>query len=410
MAPGIRPLIATDAGRIAAAFDAVGGNKPVEKYDGYLAEQQRGERAILVAETEGQFAGYVTVKWVSDYPSFRDDDVPEIQDLNVLPSTRRQGVGSALMDAAEALVSERGDVVGIGVGMDPDYGPAQAMYVRRGYVPDACGLTSQTRHVQWGDTVTVNDHLVLYFTKRLRRPPTAFPERATPRLILRPVRIDDAPSVYQIYSNAEVCEFFDVLPYTREVQAEAHVRRWIHLAERGRQIRYAIALDGKVVGTCGLYSIYRHQNRACLGCDLHPDYWKQGLMTEALEEFLGAVLWGLGLHPDSGPGPAGKPCIHCPPHSPRVHRRGPAAVVRDLGGSRCGGPSHVRESAAHRPRNDPGVSSPRGRCTAVGFASGRESRGLGATAAPRLPSWLLGGKPPVGGDHENRRTSPQSSA
>ncbi len=121
-----------------------------------------------------------------------------------------------------------------------------------------------------------------------------FPERATRRLILRPVRIDDAPSVYEIYSKAEVCEFFDILPYTREEQAEEHVRRWISLARDGRQIRYAIALDGKVIGTCGLYSIYRHQHRACLGCDLHPDFWRQGIMTEALTEFLALCFgaWG----------------------------------------------------------------------------------------------------------------------
>ena len=72
------------------------------------------------------------------------------------------------MDAAEARATERSDLVGIGVGMDPDYGPAQAMYVRRGYVPDARGLTSHGRHIAWGDTVKVDDDLVLYFTKAVR--------------------------------------------------------------------------------------------------------------------------------------------------------------------------------------------------------------------------------------------------
>lgn len=78
----------------------------------------------------------------------------------------------------------------------------------------------------------------------------------------------------------------DILPYGREEQAREHIQRWVRLAAAGRQFRCAIELEGKVVGTCGLYSIARHQNRATLGCDLHPDYWRRGLMTEALAEFL----------------------------------------------------------------------------------------------------------------------------
>lgn len=164
----IRALGHDDPRRIAAALADLGWNKPVEQYERYLAEQAAGVRAVLVAEIEAGFAGYVTLVWNSPYPPFREHGVPEIKDLNVLPALRRRGVGTALMDAAEALAGERTDIVGLGVGMDADYGPAQTMYVRRGYVPDARGLTSHGRHVAWGDTVKVDDDLVLYFTKALR--------------------------------------------------------------------------------------------------------------------------------------------------------------------------------------------------------------------------------------------------
>jgi RimJ/RimL family protein N-acetyltransferase len=282
----IRALDRGHPERIARAFEALGWNKPVEKYERYLAEQAAGLRSVLVAEVDDAFAGYLTVVWSSPYPPFRDRGVPEVQDFSVLPAFRRRGVGTALMDAAEALAGERTSIIGIGVGMDPDYGAAQAMYVRRGYVPDARGLTSHGRHVAWGETVKVDDDLVLYFTKSLPLPPMVFPARTTRRLVLRPVRIDDAPSIHEIYSSAKVCEFLDILPYEREEQARGHSSRWVRLAAAGRQIRCAIELDGNVIGTCGLYSIYRHQNRATLGCDLHPDYWRRGIMTEALTEFL----------------------------------------------------------------------------------------------------------------------------
>lgn len=112
--------------------------------------------------------GYLTVHWVSDYKPLRDENIPEITDLNVLPNWRRKGIASRLMDEAEARIAERSAVAGIGVGMDADYGPAQRMYVLRGYVPDARGLTHSGRNLQWGETVKVDDGLVLMLTKRLR--------------------------------------------------------------------------------------------------------------------------------------------------------------------------------------------------------------------------------------------------
>jgi GNAT superfamily N-acetyltransferase len=91
-------------------------------------------------------------------------------DFNVLPHHRRRGIGSRLMDAAERRIAERAPIAGIGVGMDRDYGAAQQLYVKRGYVPDGRGLTSHHRQLAWGETVTVDDGLALYFTKELTKP------------------------------------------------------------------------------------------------------------------------------------------------------------------------------------------------------------------------------------------------
>ncbi|MFF0343544.1 GNAT family N-acetyltransferase [Kribbella sp. NPDC004875] len=160
----IRPLRAGDPAIIAAAMDAIGWNKPESQYVRYLAEQDAGERDILVATVDGRYVGYVTVRWVSPY--FRT--IPEIQDFNVLPSYRRRGIGSALMDAAEALVTTRYPVVGIGVGLYPDYGQAQRMYVRRGYLPDGRGLIYDGRQVPPMESIRNDDSATLMFTKELR--------------------------------------------------------------------------------------------------------------------------------------------------------------------------------------------------------------------------------------------------
>lgn len=163
----IRALESRDVAPISSAFSSLGWNKPRSLIARYLSEQQRGGHTVFVAFVREDFAGYVTVVWTPSYPPFLAAGIPEIQDFNVLPRFRRQGIGTRLMDEAERKVAERTDVAGLGVGMSPDYGAAQRLYVLRGYVPDGKGLTSNGSPVRPKDEITVNDGLVLYLTKTL---------------------------------------------------------------------------------------------------------------------------------------------------------------------------------------------------------------------------------------------------
>jgi len=163
----IRSLREADAEVFAAAFAAIGWNKTVEQYRRYFAEQQAGSRPVFVATLDEAFAGYVTLRWQSTYPPFKDQAIPEVQDLNVLPRYRRGGVGSALLDAAEARAGATVGLVGIRVGLDSGYAAAQRLYVRRGYVPDGRGLAYGDRPVAFGEQVVVDHDLLLSFTKAL---------------------------------------------------------------------------------------------------------------------------------------------------------------------------------------------------------------------------------------------------
>ena len=164
----ITPLTAADPPLIAAAFAAIGWDKPQAQYQRYLDEQTADDRPVLVARWDGAFAGYVTVVWETGYAPFREAGIPEIQDFNVLPQHRRRGIGTALMDAAETLIAQRSPVAGIGVGLYPDYGPAQRLYVLRGYVPDGRGIAWNQVQTSPGQTVQVDDDLALYFTRAVR--------------------------------------------------------------------------------------------------------------------------------------------------------------------------------------------------------------------------------------------------
>ncbi len=150
-----------------SAYRQIGWPEKPALYTKYVGYQKDGTRDILLARFDNRFAGYLTIKWQSDYPPFKDAQIPETNDFSVLTHLRRHGIGSRLMDEAESRVSQRSDRVGIGVGLTPDYGPAQRFYVRRGYVPDARGLMSNDEPVDYGQKITVGDQLVLYFTKDL---------------------------------------------------------------------------------------------------------------------------------------------------------------------------------------------------------------------------------------------------
>ena len=164
----IRDLRPEDPEIIAAAFRAIGWNKPAELYQRYLQDEAKETRKVFVADVDGEFAGYVTVIFRSGYGPFRDGQIPEILDFNVLPKFRRNGIGSRLLDAAEACLSQRSPVIGIGVGMHSGYGAAQRLYVKRGYVPDGRGITYDDKVAEMGATLRNDDSLVLYFTKTVR--------------------------------------------------------------------------------------------------------------------------------------------------------------------------------------------------------------------------------------------------
>lgn len=164
----IREMLESDCVIISHAFVEQGWNKPESKYRKYFQESIEGKRVVLLGKCDGEFAGYLTIVWDSDHPAFKTVRIPEIVDFNVLKKFRCRGIGTALMAEAEKRISERSAVSGIGVGLTADYGAAQILYVKRGYVPDGRGIFQNGKPLQYGDQAKINDDLTLYLTKVLR--------------------------------------------------------------------------------------------------------------------------------------------------------------------------------------------------------------------------------------------------
>jgi GNAT superfamily N-acetyltransferase len=158
----------TDVDVLVDAFAALGWRgKDRALYLGYVDEQARGERLVLVAEDDNVFAGYVCVVWRSTYAPFVAFGIPEISDLNVLPAFRRRGIGTELMSTAEAAIRPRSVVAGLGVGLSTDYAPALMFYLGLGYRPDGRGVAYAGRTAVAGETLPIDDSFTLMLTRSL---------------------------------------------------------------------------------------------------------------------------------------------------------------------------------------------------------------------------------------------------
>lgn len=165
----IRALCAADAETFARGERAQGWHSEEKKFLNRLADAGMGKCVSLVAEFEGEPAGYISVYFSAEHGPFRDLRIPELVDFAVLEKFRRRGVGGALMDAAEAIAFQRSNVISIGVGLHSGYGSAQRMYVRRGYVPDGSGVWFRDAVAEPYQPVVNDDDLILYLAKEMRK-------------------------------------------------------------------------------------------------------------------------------------------------------------------------------------------------------------------------------------------------
>ncbi len=164
----VRELQAADVPRIVATDGGAAWHGGVEKWNQRLADQAKGQRLVLLAVDASNVFGYGSLLWASGCSPFREAGIPEINDLVVAEDHRNQGIATRLIRALEERAHAANCTkIGIGVGLYRDYGPAQRLYVRLGYVPDGNGITSGGLPVPAGGTVLVDDDLSLWLVKPL---------------------------------------------------------------------------------------------------------------------------------------------------------------------------------------------------------------------------------------------------
>ncbi|HEV0223444.1 TPA: GNAT family N-acetyltransferase [Streptococcus pneumoniae] len=163
----IRNMIKSDIESLSHGFMNQGWPSREEILASYFWEQASGDREVLVAEIDGAVAGYVTILPSAKHGPFAEV-YPELSDFNVFEPFRNQGIGNQLLEEAEKRVKFVSSKVTLGVGLHSGYGPAQRLYIKRGYIPDGTGVWYRNKPLEMNATSQNNDDLVLYLSKDLQ--------------------------------------------------------------------------------------------------------------------------------------------------------------------------------------------------------------------------------------------------
>lgn len=123
-------------------------------------------REVLVGEVEGAVAAYITILPDAKQGPFAGM-APELSDFNVFEPFQNQGIGNLLLEEAEKRVRIISDKVTLGVGLHSGYGPAQRLYIKRGYIPDGSGVWYQNHQPDMNAVCEDIGELVLYLSKNL---------------------------------------------------------------------------------------------------------------------------------------------------------------------------------------------------------------------------------------------------
>src|SRR4051794_897263 len=80
-----------------------------------------------------------------------------------------------------------------------------------------------------------------------------FPVMETERLILREVKLEDAPSIFHYLSDTEVMKYYGMSPMSDISEAVEEIEWYRRIFDEGTGIRWGISIKGtsEVIGSCG---------------------------------------------------------------------------------------------------------------------------------------------------------------
>jgi ribosomal-protein-alanine N-acetyltransferase len=126
-----------------------------------------------------------------------------------------------------------------------------------------------------------------------------FPQIETERLLLRKLKNEDADEIFNLRSDENVMKYIGKDPITSINEAMDFIQLVNNSLSTNFGITWAITLKenpGKLIGTIGHWRLMKEHYRAEVGYMLSPQFWKKGIMKEALIKVIDYGFNEMKLH------------------------------------------------------------------------------------------------------------------
>ncbi|WP_163655008.1 GNAT family N-acetyltransferase [Listeria sp. PSOL-1] len=111
-------------------------------------------------------------------------------------------------------------------------------------------------------------------------------EFKTVRTILKETVLQDAASLYTIWTDASVSRFMNIEYFMTMKQAKDMIET---ISKEKFACRYSIFYQNQLIGSVGINDVDQKSSSCEIGYELSEKYWRQGIMSEVLYHFLSLI-------------------------------------------------------------------------------------------------------------------------
>ena len=125
-----------------------------------------------------------------------------------------------------------------------------------------------------------------------------FPILETERFLLRRIILEDAQSYFELRSNVDAMKHICKPLQTTIEESKTMIYKINEMIAFNDGIGWAICFktDNKMIGSVSFHRIEKEHHRAEIGYMLHPDYWRQGIVSEVVEAIINYGFNTLKFH------------------------------------------------------------------------------------------------------------------
>lgn len=113
-----------------------------------------------------------------------------------------------------------------------------------------------------------------------------FPQLETRQLVLREIKPSDAKDIFHFMSDEDTVKNNLIAPHKQIAETDKLIKFLKKHYGKRKDIRWGITIKGSdtIFGTIGYFNVHAQDFQAEIGVLLDKQYWRGGVMTEALVE------------------------------------------------------------------------------------------------------------------------------